>query len=669
MKCKSWLLASWLLATGALALTVPSAYAAVPPASLIEGALTATGGGPAADGTYNMTFLIYEEEVGGNPIFVEGPLVVGVKNGLFTHALGSKTKLDPAVLAGLTQGWLAIKVESDGELARKKLHSSVYALVAGTASGVECSGCIKAGNLHADALKPYAKTADLAKVATTGNFSDLNGGPDLSGYAKKSELAKVASTGQYGDIQGAPTLAKVATTGAYGDLSNTPTLADVAKSGSYADLKNLPTLAKTGAECGTGLVIKGIKADGSYDCVEALTNLALDDVTAGLMFFGETYMGKSVQIPDNRANSQQDADIAIDKIAVPKIGVATKLTVTVELAKDAGNGSSNVADKRVLLVAPDNTVYTLFCGALAGKFDVNGKPLCSPTNSDTDYPFLKVYPKPDPVLVGDLTSWVGKDPAGTWTIKVHDYGFNGNGTDGKINTWSINIHTYGSKKLNVKGGAVVEGKLVVGGGIESTGGGLKLPTSMSNCDAAAVGSLRYDAKWGVQACELFYQNNGAPNYAWVAALPKLPMFSGGCTNHPAGQDGWGRYCLNGTDFNTAQDYFDINQGEGVITFKVGGFYRFNFFAIQHGCGSKHFRVYINGAQRAYFHNNDTHDHSWSSHYFDLTWAVRKGDTFYFDAHANGCNPHRWHHWDTGSAHSRLQVEYVGGWRENSTPTF
>jgi hypothetical protein len=646
---------SLVIAAAVVLSAAAPAHAAVPPVNLVEGALTATGGGPAADGVYNLSFYIYKSETGGNPVFAEGPTSVAVKNGLFSYSLGSKTKLEPAFLASLTQSWLAIKVENDAELPRALMHAVTYAQVAAVAGGVECSGCIKAGHLDPDALKDYAKTASLAKVATTGNFSDLNGGPDLTGYAKKSELAKVASTGQYGDLQGAPTLAKVATTGSYGDLANLPVLADVAKSGSYADLKNLPVLAKVGAECGTGLVVKGIKADGSYDCIEAATKLALDDVTAGLMFFGETYLGKSVQIPDNRANSPEDKDVAIDKIAVPNIGVATKLTVTVELTKDAGDSKSNVADKRVLLVAPDNTVYTLFCGAVAGKFDVNGKPLCSPTNSDTDYPFLKVYPKPDPVLVGDLTTWVGKNPAGTWTVKVHDYGFNGNGTDGKINTWSINIHTYGSKKLNVKGNAVVEGKLTVGGGIESSSGGIKLPTGGS-CDASAVGSLRFDVDWGEQICQVSLHSNGSKRYVWARAGGGRPVvWSGGCTNHNTGA-GWDRYCLNGSDQNTAGEYLSVDGG-GVTTVKIAGWYRLNLWGDGYSNSYRRCVLRKNGSEFAYTHQYDGHS-GWHQCIINQVWTFKEGDTFEPWFHMDG-GGYKWHSWNSAGSHSRFQVEYIG----------
>jgi len=63
-----------------------------------------------------------------------------------------------------------------------------------------------------------------------------------SGFVSAGELARVATTGQYSDLSGTPELAAVATSGAYSDLSGKPVLAAVATSGSYTDLLDTPTL-------------------------------------------------------------------------------------------------------------------------------------------------------------------------------------------------------------------------------------------------------------------------------------------------------------------------------------------------------------------------------------------------------------------------------------------
>ena len=280
------------------------------------------------------------------------------------------------------------------------------------------------------------------------------------------------------------------------------------------------------------------------------------------------------------------------------------------------------------------------------------------------------YNDTDKVDTGDMDKdWLGKNIKGSWSITVKDTAAISvpPGTppfvfDGKFN-WSVNIQTLSSKKIQIKG------DLIVDGGTTATGG-LKLG-SPTTCDAANAGNLRWDATWGLQACDSQYDNKGAQSYEWIAAAPRKALWSGGCTYQPAGQGGWANYCLDGTDFNTAGDYLAVtNVGAGEITIKKSGFYRFNFFTIQHGCGSKHMRLFINGAQRAYFHNNDTDNAgAWSSHYADLQWPLRKGDVVFLSLNGDSCNPYRWHSWDTGTAHSRLQVEFTGRWHENKTLTF
>ena len=88
-----------LLASSALAPT--AAHAAVPALVTIEGVLTASGSTPAADGFYNITFAVFKDAAGGNPLWTEGPVQIALKNGVFAYSLGSKTPLTASVLSGL----------------------------------------------------------------------------------------------------------------------------------------------------------------------------------------------------------------------------------------------------------------------------------------------------------------------------------------------------------------------------------------------------------------------------------------------------------------------------------------------------------------------------------------------------------------------------------------
>jgi cysteine-rich repeat protein len=389
---------------GALAsLLLPAlASAAVPTTVLLEGTLQATGGGPAADGKYLLNLAIYPDAQGGQAAWSEQGAEASVQGGLFSLAMGAKVPLKPELLATLAKAYLGIAVQPDPELPRVPVHTVLYALRAGVATGIDCSGCVQTAHLDPQVFAPYAKSADLAayaktatlaKVATSGAFADLSGGPDLSGYAQTASLATVAT------------------------------------SGTYADLEGLPTLAKLGIACGTGLVVRGLKADGSYDCVQAmdptaLPKDALDEVSNGLLTnqFNEVAAStKLVPIPDNSPVGISDV------IDVPDFGIAQTFTVAAEIA------NSDTGNLRVTLIDPAGTKFVLWDKTAKG------------TQVKTS------WPNPTKTVSGDLTTWIGKNPKGKWYLEVVDVAFLNNGFDGALKGWSLNIGVMSSAKVGLAG--------------------------------------------------------------------------------------------------------------------------------------------------------------------------------------------------------------------------
>jgi subtilisin-like proprotein convertase family protein len=449
-----------------------AAQAAVPSTMSIEGSLYSSGGGAAADGNYNIVFSVYKDAVGGNPVFAEGPVVVSVKNGLFSYVIGTKTPLTATALANLPTAFLGMKIESDPELTRQQLSSAPYALRAAIAEGVECSGCITAGNLDPNVLGAYAKSSTLskvatsgayadltgsptlAKVATSGAFADLTGGPDLSAYAKLANLAKVASSGAYADLTGAPDLTAYAKATDLGAYTKTAGLAKVALTGQYADLAGEPTVTLAfGSSCGTGLAVKGIKSDGTLDCVAAgsgpvepknLPADGIDEISNKLIynqFVDSAAGGTNIGIPDNNPVGVSDV------ITFPDIGIAQKLTITIDIS------NSDVSHLNVSVFDPNNVEYILYSSGSTGATLVTS------------------YPDPTAPVKGDLTTWVGKNPAGKWFIKVVDTAFKNNTTDGAINKWSINLSTLSSKKIAIAGNLIVAGDTTASGNL-AVGGAL-----------------------------------------------------------------------------------------------------------------------------------------------------------------------------------------------------
>ncbi len=396
------------LATASLLVLVGAgaALAAVPPTALIEWSLATSGGAPAADGNYGVKLGLYKEAAGGSALWSE-QASLAVSAGQFQHALGSAAPLGQAVL--LQAAYIGIAVGSDPELPRKPLHAVLFAARAGTAEAIACSGCISTAHLDAalqSDLKNVIKASDLADVAKSGAYGDLQGLPNLAAYAKTADLKKVALTG------------------------------------AYADLGGLPVLAKVDSACGTNLVVKGIKADGSLDCTAGgggqLPPDGIDDVSNGLIFntFVDSKAGAAdVQIPDFAGPG------VTDTLDFPDIGTAQKLWIAINLQ------NSDVSAIKIELYGPGMSApYIVYAGNKTGN-SFNLK-----FNDDT------------PLAQGDMNKdWVGKNIKGLWSLTVKDSKDNVTGNvDGKLN-WSMNVQTLSNKKIQIKGDLIVDGKIVTGG--------------------------------------------------------------------------------------------------------------------------------------------------------------------------------------------------------------
>lgn len=466
-----------LLALWAGALGSPTvAQAAVPTQVAVEGVLLSSGGGPAADGDYTVGFALYGAETGGSAVWSEQGSVLKVKGGQFSLLLGAKTPLSAAAV-NLNSAWLGIQIGTDPELPRKPMAAQPFALRAAVAEALDCSGCLKAGNLDAGVLQPYAKAADLAGYAKTS---------DLAAYAKTADLSNYAKATDLTDYVKATSLAKVAGTGSYLDLANAPALAKVATTGSYADLAGKPTVPQVGAACGTGLVMKGIKADGSYDCVSGSIDAAslpkdgLDEVSNGLLTAQFSELVASTQTPIDIADAFA-AGIA-DEIIVPDFGPAKGIAVAVDIS------NSDISKLKVTVYDPQGKAYVLHDQSGTGKV------------------LKSTWPSPTKLVSGDLAGWIGGNPKGKWSISVADLAGVTGGKDGKLNSWSIAVDTLSTKKV------ASTGLLQTQGGLQL----LKTDKPPFTCDASNAGFMYFNTAVGA-----FYGCNGKAFVAMSgAANPK-----------------------------------------------------------------------------------------------------------------------------------------------------
>ncbi len=168
----------------------------------------------------------------------------------------------------------------------------------------------------------------------------------------------------------------------------------------------------------------------------ALPPGGLDEISNGLVTnqFSDVVSSTAapIPIPDGFVDGVSDS------ITVPDLGLVEALTVSVAVA------NSNVKNITISLLAPNGEEYVLYAKTSSGAS------------------FQSSFPDPTAPKSGDLGTWVGKNPAGTWKLTVIDDVKNLPATqpfDGQITAWSIALQTLSSKKVAVTGDLVVAGAI------------------------------------------------------------------------------------------------------------------------------------------------------------------------------------------------------------------
>ena len=272
-----------MLAMAAAVTNAAPVSAAVPASSWFEGVLTAAGGGPAADGKYKLSMAIYAGEKGGSAAWSEGPVEVQVTGGRFVYRLGATTPMSPAVLGTLPTAWIGVTVAGEAELPRVRLASAPYAIVAAAAGDLACSGCVGVKELKFD------------------------GDVDLGANSLKAKNGTFT-----GDV-----------------VASTVTASKFSGDGSALTGIKIPT----GSCAKAGEVVKGIKADGSLECVSFNGALPKDGISAisnGALsnVFNDAFSApaKGIAIPDNTGST------ATSNITVPDIGNVRDLTIKAKVS-------------------------------------------------------------------------------------------------------------------------------------------------------------------------------------------------------------------------------------------------------------------------------------------------------------------------------------------------
>lgn len=426
------------LVTMAAMLLLSWTASAAPSTVLFEGALRSAGGGPATDGDYDLTFSLYQETTSQTAAWTE-KAKVAVKSGAFNHALGSVTPLDAKALAGSgAVKVLGVTVGSEPELPRVPLHAVAWSLQAGHAASadtISCTACVSMSALKFDDNLDLGNKGLKAGTITAG------------------QLTAQAVTAQ--------------------------TVTAQAFVGDGSKLTGIKTPA---GKCESGKVVSGINSDGTLACVStagALPKDGLDEISNKVLStqFVENFSmpanEKGMKIPDNTGVE------AISTVSVPSVGIAEeffKITVDVQ-----NTDLSTLA----LVLLPPNDKKT-------------GYILCDPCGNKNEKVLKTSFPVPSKSVTGDLTSWLGKNPAGTWNLKVKDTSYCiyqldkvncdiDTTTDGKINDWSVSFQVLASSKVQVNGDLIVAGK------VYSANNELRAGPSNATCDGSNAGLIRFQS--------------------------------------------------------------------------------------------------------------------------------------------------------------------------------
>ena len=146
-----------------------------------QGLLTRSNGQPAENRTYEVKFRLYKEAEGGTHFWEEIHPDLSIDDGLFSTILGKVNELSSVPPGAF------LEVEVDGSILspRQELTSVFYSVLSDTASYA----------------KGYTPTTDMAAVALSGDYYDLNSLPDLGSIASQ-DMDNVDLDG--GSIDGPP---------------------------------------------------------------------------------------------------------------------------------------------------------------------------------------------------------------------------------------------------------------------------------------------------------------------------------------------------------------------------------------------------------------------------------------------------------------------------------
>lgn len=178
------------VAMGRMLVERTTASSVVSPLLQYQGRLTDPASGEdVADGTYEMSFRLYDRPSGGSPLWSEIK-DVPVQGGLFSTALGDTAMLSQSLFDGRAL-WLGVKVGADEEtVPRQQVQPVAYALGLVPGANVSANGAAASFTVGNSGSGPALRA--VGRVAVSGDLSvdgTLIGGDHThAGYVTQYEM-------------------------------------------------------------------------------------------------------------------------------------------------------------------------------------------------------------------------------------------------------------------------------------------------------------------------------------------------------------------------------------------------------------------------------------------------------------------------------------------------
>lgn len=287
------------------------AAAVVPNVINYSGVLTDLNGKPLT-GIQGVTFLLYANQQGGAPLWLETQNITPAENGQYSATLGATTSqgLPADIFSSGQARWLAVQIANQAEQPRVLLVAVPYALKAAdaqTVGGLPPSAFVQVsppntGSLPAAAAIASGSSASTTKAPPPGTITGVTAGIDLTGGGTSGNVTLNLDTTKVPQLATANTFTGVQT------VKNTTIISGISPAG-VLQVTNTATSGKAPAVVGTA---DSTAAAGIKGVVNATTGTG-----AGVIGITSSVSGYGVQ---GNANATSGSTIGVYGTSVSPSG-------------------------------------------------------------------------------------------------------------------------------------------------------------------------------------------------------------------------------------------------------------------------------------------------------------------------------------------------------------